>query len=358
VAEPIRVLQWSTGNVGRAAIGMILDHPDLTLAGVYAASPDKEGRDAGELAGRAACGVAVTTSIEAALATGADVVLYAPLPSAQVGDDPDADVHVIADLLRRGFDVVTTVGFVHPKSYGAEVMAELTQACAEGGTTLHGTGVNPGFMAELLPLTLSPLCGELHSVLVREVSVFDRYPSTEVVMGLMGMGRTPDAFEAAGARYRRWLTGLFAESALLVADGCGVELTSLEVEDEVVLAEGSFDIAAGHIAAGTVAAQRWVWEGMVDDTPFVRLEAVYRAHPSVAPEWGEPGGLVELKGRPSVRLELGHRWIGNGLAATAAHAVHAIPAVVAARPGIATFLDLPLITCRTVKPGSGARPGV
>ena len=75
------------------------------------------------------------------------------------------------------------------------------------------------------------------------------------------------------------------------------------------------------------------------------LEAVYKAAPQVAPEWPGSGWLTRIEGKPSITLDVDH-WIGSGLLATAMHAVHAIPAVVAAPPGIRTFLDLPLIVGR------------
>ncbi len=76
------------------------------------------------------------------------------------------------------------------------------------------------------------------------------------------------------------------------------------------------------------------------------LEAVYRATGAVAPEWAAPGCKVEIEGRPRLLLDLGDAWISNALAATAMHAVHAVPHVCRAEPGIRTFLDLPLIVGR------------
>ena len=47
----IRVVQWSTGNVGRHAIAGIAARPELELVGVWVSSAAKDGVDAGELAG-------------------------------------------------------------------------------------------------------------------------------------------------------------------------------------------------------------------------------------------------------------------------------------------------------------------
>ena len=69
-----RVIQWSTGNVGRLALRGILHHPDLELAGLWVSGPAKAGRDAGELCGLPPVGVRATTDAEALLGTKADCV--------------------------------------------------------------------------------------------------------------------------------------------------------------------------------------------------------------------------------------------------------------------------------------------
>lgn len=339
-------MQWGTGNVGRHAIRAITDHPDLELVGVVVTDPHKAGRDAGELAGLdRPLGVAATDDPASLDDLDVDCVCHAPLPSAQVGDDPDRDLDVICGQLAAGRNVVTTVGFLYPKAHGAAVVERLEGSCAAGASSLHGTGVNPGFMADVMPLVLSGLTERVDFVLVRESSEFSRYPSAPVVLGMMGFGMDPVAYEAHTARYRRWLSGLFAESVHLVADGLGRPVDDLDTTEEVELAATDLELAAGPVPAGTVAGQRWTWRGLVGGAPFVQLEAVYRAHPSVAPEWGPKGWLLRMDGAPKVTLEL-ERWISNGLLATAMHAVHAIDPVCRAEPGIRTVLDLPLIVGR------------
>ena len=78
-AVTLRVIQWATGGVGRAAIEGILDHPELELVGCWVHSDDKDGRDVGELIGRAPIGVRATRDVDALLALPADCVLYSPM---------------------------------------------------------------------------------------------------------------------------------------------------------------------------------------------------------------------------------------------------------------------------------------
>src|SRR4051794_32305222 len=107
------------------ALDAVLDRPDMELVGCYVTSTAKDGVDVGTILGRAPVGVVATTDRAAIEALGADCVLHMPLPSAQAGDDPGLDTDVICSLLAAGKNVVTTVGYVHPKAYGPDVLARL-----------------------------------------------------------------------------------------------------------------------------------------------------------------------------------------------------------------------------------------
>jgi len=108
------------------------------------------------------------------------------------------------------------------------------------------------------------------------------------------------------------------------------------------------------IEKGTIAAQRFRFTGRVGGQERIALEAVYRANSDVAPSWEPPGCRVEIEGRPRLALDLGEHWVSNALAATAMHAVHAVPHVCRAAPGIRSFLDLPLIVGRHAFRGARA----
>src|SRR5215207_4719290 len=139
----LRVVQWATGGVGVAAIKGVLDHPELDLVGCWVHSPDKAGRDVGELAGIDQIGVAATDSIDDILGLDADAVIYAPLM---------ANPEEVAALLRSGKNVVAPVGWLYPSERSAAPMRE---AALAGGSTLHGTGLAPGGISEKFPLLFS-----------------------------------------------------------------------------------------------------------------------------------------------------------------------------------------------------------
>jgi 2,4-diaminopentanoate dehydrogenase len=141
-----------------------------------------------------------------------------------------------------------------------------------------------------------------------------------------------------------------------LAAGLGI---SLDEVAEVYVREPApedFDIASGHIPKGSAAALRFEVFGMVNGDPVVVLEHVTRLREDLCPDWpqpAQPGGSyrIEITGEPSYAMDIclsSRRGDHNhaGLVATAMRIVNAIPAVVAAPPGIRTTLDLPLITGR------------
>jgi len=83
--KPLRVVVWSTGTVGRHAIAGVDAHPDLELVGVWTSTPDKHGRDAGELAGLGReIGVPATTDRDDLIALAPDCILHAAMTDDRV----------------------------------------------------------------------------------------------------------------------------------------------------------------------------------------------------------------------------------------------------------------------------------
>ncbi|GLW06256.1 diacylglycerol kinase [Microtetraspora sp. NBRC 13810] len=341
---PYRVVQWATGAVGRYSLRNLITRPEFDLVGVLVYDPDKVGQDAGSLVGLPAAGVECTDDVERILAGDADCVLHMPLPAAYFGGDHGSDLESICGLLESGKNVITTTGFVNPQSYGPGVVARLEAACRAGGSTLHGTGINPGFMSDLLPLALTGLSSRVDHIYVRESSDYRGHPSRQIVVDLIGFTRSPKDYATAVRPFRAFQRALFAESVQLVAGALGVTLDEVEEYDDFELAEEEFEIAAGMVRRGTVCASRWIFSGLVRGRPFMTVECVYKADSMAAPRWADPGFTVHIEGVPEMMLTVNE--MSHGLAGAAAHAVNSIPAVCAAGPGIRTLLDLPLATGR------------
>ena len=342
-----RVIQWATGGVGRAAIQGVLAHPDLELVGCWVHSADKGGLDVGEIIDREPVGVLATTSAEEILALDADCVVYAPLvPS---------DDEVVA-LLRSGKNVVTPVGWIYPDP---SRVASIEEACREGRATLHGTGIHPGGITERFPLMLSAVSASITHVRAEEFSDIRTYGAPDVIRHVMAFGGTPD--EALASPMAALLGGGFKASVRMVADELGFRVDpKIRTTQGVAVATAPIESPIGPIEPGLVAARRFDWQATVDGAPVVTATVNWlMGEEHLDPAWGfGPEGErfeVEVTGDPSVLLtfkglqpeSVAAGLVRNpGVVSTANHCVSAIPYVVAAEPGIRTYLDLPLIAGR------------
>ena len=135
-----RVVQWTTGNVGRRSVAAACANPGLELIGCFAWSSDKVGRDVGDLCGLdQPLGIVATDDREALLALRPDCVVYNP-------KWPDVDELVA--ILEAGVNIVTTAAFITGDALGAD-RARIVDACERGSSSIFGSGMNPG-VANLL----------------------------------------------------------------------------------------------------------------------------------------------------------------------------------------------------------------
>jgi len=350
--RPYRVIQWATGSIGRIAIRHFIDDPAYELVGVYVTSDAKAGADAGTLARVAPMGVTATTSVEDILAVEADCVNYAPLY---------ADVDEMCAILRSGKSIVTPTGWVYPRAKADQAaVAAVAEACREGGASLFGAGIHPGFSGDLLPLTVARLCTRIDQVVVQEVADLAPHPSHAMNFDGLGFGRDPDEARRDPSPLIRTMEDIFRESMALLAAGLGVDVDNYTTEFDVAVAKRDLVVKSGEIPAGTVGGMRHEWIAWSGGGKVIVFRSFWKMDDDLDPDWGY--GTIKysvlIEGEPSTRISIepsrphptgdegywGRVW-------TAMNAINAIPAVCAAAPGIHTHLDLPL-----VRPAGLVRP--
>lgn len=349
MARTYRVIQWATGNVGRAAVQAIVAHPRLELAGAWVHSPSKAGRDVGELCGLGPLGIRATDRTEDILAMAADCVIYAPLL-------PRHDE--IVALLESGKNVVTPVGWFYP--FRVTDVTRIEEACRKGGASIHGTGIHPGGVTEKLPLVLSSFSGAVRHVRAEEFSDIRNYAAESVVREVMLFGKPPE--EARRSPMLQLLGKGFGQSIDMIADALGFELDeNRRAVHEMAVATAPINTPVGVIEPGTVAAQRFTWQGLVRGAPVITARVNWlMGEEHLDPPWKLGGQRfeVEIDGDPPLQVTFhgfhpastGKDLDRNpGVVATANHCVNSVPAVCESPPGIRTYLDLPLVT------GSAAR---
>jgi 4-hydroxy-tetrahydrodipicolinate reductase len=340
----LRVIQWTTGNVGRRSLRAILRNPDLELVGVYAHSPDKVGVDAADLCGHdEPSGITATADARALLALHPDACSYNPMwPS----------VDELTRLLEAGVNVCSTSAFITGSAWAAADLDRLRAAAERGNATLFGTGINPGF-ANLLGLVSAQICDRVDRIRVLESADASAYASkdTQESVGFASPLDAPDLVERTRAG-----SAVFAEAVALMADALGVELDDITFDCEYAVATADNDLGFMVIPEGTVAGIDGRWRGKVGDRDLIVLNYQWTMGEHVdAPFTLRHGYFVEVDGEPTVRTQLRifppadwsePGYMGLGMIMTAMPSVNAIPAVVAAPPGIATHATLPLVTAR------------
>jgi hypothetical protein len=313
---------------------------------VWVHSPEKEGKDAGELAGAGPIGVLATNDVDAILAERPDCVVYA-------ASGPELDAAAVPDyvrMLEAGVDVVTVTSWslVYPPAFAPAWREQLEDAARRGGASLYASGIEPGFAADQLPLLLTTMSNTITSIRSSELFLYDRYPVEFVMRDVMGFGRRLDdtpMLALDGAQTATW-----GPSIRLVAAGLGLELDGIREYFDRVATDRTLEVACGTIEAGTCGAVRTQTVGVVDGVERIVIEHVNRMAADLAPEWpiGARDGTyrVIIEGDPGVEctMTVGEpsAATAGAMVATAMRIVNAVPYVVAAPPGLLSSLDLPL----------------
>ena len=337
----IRVVQWTTGNVGKRSVMAVTQRPDLELVGCYAWSDDKVGRDVGGLCGIAPVGVAATNDVDALLALRPDCVVYNPMWR---------NVDELVRILEAGVNVVSTAAFITGHTLGAD-RDRIAAACERGGSTMFGSGISPGFV-ELLAIVAAGACDRIDKLTVVEEADTTAYesPDTEIAAGF-GHPIDEPGLQAMTAKG----TEVFGEAVRMIGDAHGVEFDEIVCEAEYAQTTEDLDMGFWKIDKGCVAGIYASWQGRVGDRTAVELSVRWRKGTTLDPDWQVGfGHTIEIAGMPTINVSVGflpppdfqattmEEFMVIGHVMTAVPAVNAIPAVVAAAPGIVTYTELPL----------------
>lgn len=339
-----KVIQWATGSVGRTTLRRIIDHPDLELVGLFVHTPDKVGRDAGEIAKRPSTGVLATNRIEDILALDADVVIHTPRISV-----PYADQNATVErLLASGKNVISVNGFYMPEVHGDAYTGPLRRAAERGNATLAGIGMNPGFIAERIALAMTGLMAKLEHIECFEVVDSSHIPAPGLVFDVMGFGVDPTSEDITVGPLAAMYSALYSETFAFVAEALGTRVTKIAPDHRLTLAPADIQMTAGALKKGTVAATDWRWNAEFADGRTMTHSLLWTADPSLHGDRDAAHWRIRIKGRPTV--ELGFKVTDPDPAAppsraamdaTAALLIRAIPDVCTAPPG---FYRIPFAT--------------
>lgn len=328
--------------MGGACIRDIVSLPETELVGVFAYSANKKGLDVGECIGIDPVGVTVTTSRDEFLDVDAEVVLFCPMDFGDFGNEAD-----LFALLESGKNVITMIPYNHPEARGPEVLARYEQACAQGNSSFHVAGVDPNFVIDrLLPLTTG-MSNHIKWIKLQESAFVPFIPPG--AMMVVGFGVTQEEFDSFPLRSEFPAT-YFEPGMRHVAAALGRPLERIERVRKCIITDHDIVLPQATIDAGTIGAVGHEWIGYSEGEPFLTAEVCWYVSEDMRRDWaGETDGawIITIEGRPSAKLTLEVvASIEQGLLSydgdptpaawyfTSVPMIQAIPAVIAAPPGI------------------------
>ena len=326
--KKIRVIQYGIGPIGASIVRLMRQKNSLEIVGAIDTDAKKVGRDLGEVVGAsdAPWGILVSADAASVLAKPADVVVHST--SSYLTSVMDQ----LLACLGAGLCIVSTCEeLAYPFRKHPQLSKTLDETAKEEGVALLGTGVNPGFVMDKLPLTLSAVSQWVDWV--SAIRIVDASKRRLPLQKKIGAGMTPDEFRAqvgAGVIKHHGLP----ESIAMVADGLGFSLDDISETIEPMIAEEVIKTEFLEVEPGQVAGVHQMGRGTAagQEKIFMELKMYVGAK--------NPADTLVLKGDPNLTLTIPGGTHGD--VATAAVVVNAIPSILAANAGLRTSRDLPL----------------
>jgi 4-hydroxy-tetrahydrodipicolinate reductase len=324
----IRVVHFGLGPIGVGVAKMIAKRNDMQIVGAIDIDPNKVGKDFGDLLGAGAkLGVAITSDAKSVLDKNkADVVV---LTTASALKKIKGQLELIASA---GLPIVSTCEELsYPPAHNADIVGELDALAKQYGVAIYGTGVNPGFTMDALPLMLTSPCADVKKIRIvrtQDASV-RRLPFQQKI----GAGITREEFQKKVEDGSVRHVGL-RESITMIAGAFGWTLSDYQEVIKPVMATQDVTTPFLTVKAGSVAGVNQAGRGFVNGEERITLELVaYVGAP-------ESHDTVHIEGTPNITSTI----VGglHGDIATAAIVVNSIPRVIAAPPGLLTPNNIPM----------------
>lgn len=326
MSKKLRVIQMGLGPIGQRLVQYLAQRPFVELVGAIDIDPQKTGVDAGLLSGTSELGVPVIADPAQGLQLDAQVVILTTGSSL---------VHILPQLeacLRAGKSVVSTCEeLAYPFADHPDLSSRLDDLARQQGVAVLGTGVNPGFLMDALPLFLSSACQQVSSVEVQrhQDAAIRRLPFQRKIGAGLSQEEFASQYQAGQIRH----VG-FTQSIRLIAGAFGWQLDQVYESVEPVVALRPTASSFIEVAIGQCAGLRQVGRGSSKGRTLITLELeAYLGHPN-------PQDRVIIHGQPKLTSTIEGGVDGD--IATCAMVLNALQSLQQARPGLRTMADIPL----------------
>lgn len=345
----LKVAHWGTGFTGREGLRAIIEDPALELIALLVTTPDRIGKDAGELAGlEQTVGIKATNDINAVLELKPDCLFYG---ASGAGRELEA-AEDMSRFLDRGINVVTIshISMVYPPAGPEKVREVLNQACNKGQASYFNSGSSPGWISAELVTSVLSAAGRVDQVVIQEFVNPIYYAVEDAMRNSMGLGQPKDYIPK---RFSDGVVEAWWEPMVHhAADVLNVPLDDVSFEWQTAITDIDIETAFGLVEAGTIGGYHTRLSGMSKGQPVVCFDHIVRLSDKIGEDWwgkpipGKDGGCrIIVEGRPRIVIDCESE---TGVQLTATHVVNAIPVLCAATPGIYGPDDLPRFVTRNV----------
>ena len=324
----IRVMHVGLGPIGVGVLKQVMERPGFEVVAAVDIDPEKAGKDVGEILDlEDKTGVVVQSDLKGALTShDADVVALCTGSTL-----PGIKSQLEAILAARLPIVSTTEELSFPQFSHEALTEELDELARDAGVAVVGTGVNPGFAMDTLPVVLSAPCERVDSVTVDRIqdASVRRIPFQQKI----GAGLEPDDFRQKADRLEIRHVGL-TESVAMIAAAFGWKLDRITDSIEPKIADEP-------VASNYISVDKGQVAGLIQDGIGYRNgEPIIRLHMEAYLGAPETFDAVRIEGSPSMYSKVDGGIPGD--IATASVTVNTIPRALAAPPGLHTMRDLPI----------------
>lgn len=326
----IKLMQVGLGPIGQKVVRYALERKELEIVAAVDPAPDIAGRDLGSVCGLdKELGITVCADLASAVNSNkADVALLTTVSNFE------KCFHQAQQIAQYGIHIVSTCEEMSfPWDTFPDLAKSLDETAQANKVAILGTGINPGFLMDFLPIVLTGVCKEVKSIKVSRLqdATFRRIPFQQKI----GAGLTLDQFQEkkkAGTLRHVGLT----ESMHMIARSMGWKLDKTEDILTPVIAESEITTGYTLIKPGMAAGVRQIGKGYVNGKEIITLEF------QAAVGQNNPADTVEIKGTPDFTSTIPGGV--NGDIATCAIAVNAVKSIIKANPGLRTMTDIPVVS--------------
>ena len=328
-----KVIQWGTGAMGSGMVKMMLDKPNYfkIVAGIKRRDV-KAKTDLGAALGlKQKAGCYVFNDPAQALSRKADIVLHT---TDSFTRNVYKELIAIAEAGKNCITIAEEMSY--PWAKEPELAKKIDKAFKANDVTCLGTGVNPGFILDLVIVTLTGACLEVNSIEAQRIN--DLSPFGDTVMRTQGVGTTPEEFQK-GLKSGAIVGHIgFDESINMIAKSLGWKLSNIKQTREPIISNVYRETSVVKVQPGMVAGCRHIGIGYVNNKPKITLVHPQQIHPHL--ENVQTGDYIKIEGNPCINMSNVPELPGGK--GTIAVAVNMIPHVIKAAPGLKTMLDLPV----------------